>query len=97
MLFNSINFFIFLPIVFLIYWKIFVNNYKLQNFFLLLSSYLFYSFWSVKFLYLLVIITVLDYLYAFAVDSKNIKIRRLFLVLSILNNFGVLFYFKYTN
>jgi D-alanyl-lipoteichoic acid acyltransferase DltB (MBOAT superfamily) len=63
----------------------------------LLSSYLFYSFWSVKFLYLLVIITVLDYLYAFAVDSKNIKIRRLFLVLSILNNFGVLFYFKYFN
>ena len=43
MLFNSIDFAIFLPIVFIIYWFVLAKNIKLQNFFLLICSYVFYG------------------------------------------------------
>ena len=97
MLFNTYTFFIFLPIVFIIYWRFFNKNLNLQNLFLLLSSYIFYSFWSFKFLLVLVSITVLDYFYAFAVNSKCTQKRKLFLILSIINNFGLLAFYKYFN
>lgn len=53
MLFNSLTYAIFLPIVFAIYWSL-RNNYKWQNIFLLLASYVFYAWWNWRFLGLLV-------------------------------------------
>lgn len=46
MLFNSIEFAIFLPLVFLLYWLVFNRNLKKQNFFIVAVSYLFYGWWD---------------------------------------------------
>ena len=53
MLFNSIEFAIFLPIVFLLYWFIFQKNLKLQNLFNVVVSYIFYGWWDWRFLFLI--------------------------------------------
>jgi len=53
MLFNSIEFAIFLPIVFLLYWFAFGRNLKLQNLFVVLASYVFYGWWDWRFLVLI--------------------------------------------
>ena len=53
MLFNSIEFAIFLPIVFLLYWFVFGKNLKLQNLFVVVVSYIFYGWWDWRFLFLI--------------------------------------------
>ena len=53
MLFNSIEFAIFLPIVFLLYWFVFNRNLKIQNLFVVIVSYLFYGWWDWRFLLLI--------------------------------------------
>jgi len=63
MLFNSLSFLIFLPIVFILYWSINKKNIRLQNLLLLVASYYFYSCWDWRFLFLLLFSTGLDYLY----------------------------------
>ena len=60
MLFNSVAFFIFLPIVFEIYWSL-KKSLKLQNAFLILASYVFYGWWDWRFLALIIFSTLLDY------------------------------------
>ncbi|WP_026952170.1 MBOAT family O-acyltransferase [Algoriphagus mannitolivorans] len=61
MLFNSFEFLIFLPIVFLLYWFVFQENLKIQNAFILLASYLFYGWWDWRFLALIVASSAVDY------------------------------------
>ncbi|MFT3754048.1 MAG: hypothetical protein QM800_14620 [Paludibacter sp.] len=61
MLFNSIDFAIFLPIVFLLYWFATKGNFKQQNILLLVASYYFYGCWDWRFLFLLIFSTGLDY------------------------------------
>ena len=97
MLFNSFEFFLFLPIVFILYWFVFNRRLGLQNALVLFASYFFYGWWSWKFLALLVLSTLLDYGYGFFVASPNRKKAKLFLWLSILNNLGILAVFKYYN
>ena len=53
MLFNSIEFAIFLPIVFLLYWFVFNKNLRLQNLFIVVVSYIFYGWWDWRFLFLI--------------------------------------------
>lgn len=53
MLFNSIEFSVFLPIVFLLYWFVFNRNLKLQNLFVVVASYVFYGWWDWRFLFLI--------------------------------------------
>ena len=53
MLFNSIEFAVFLPIVFFLYWFVFNKNLKLQNFFVVAVSYVFYGWWDWRFLFLI--------------------------------------------
>jgi hypothetical protein len=53
MLFNSITFAVFLPVVFLLYWFIFNRNLRLQNLFILVASYVFYGWWDWRFLLLI--------------------------------------------
>ncbi len=97
MLFNSIEFLLFLPIVFLLYWLVFNNALRWQNLLLLVSSYFFYGWWSWKFMLLLALCTFIDYIYGFYVASPNKKKAKLFLWLSIINNLGILAIFKYYN
>ncbi len=97
MLFNSFEFLIFLPIVFLLYWFVFNRTLRWQNGLILLASYFFYGWWSYQFLGLLALSTLLDYLYGFWVASPNRKKAKLFLWLSVINNLGILCVFKYYN
>jgi alginate O-acetyltransferase complex protein AlgI len=97
MLFNSFEFFLFLPTVFALYWFVFNRNLTLQNALILVASYFFYGWWSWQFMCLLMLSTLLDYSYGFAVASTNKRKAKLFLWLSILNNLGVLGIFKYYN
>ena len=97
MLFNSFEFLIFLPIVFCLYWFVFNKSLRWQNVLLLSASYFFYGWWSVEFMGLLALSTLLDYLYGFSVASPNRKKAKLFLWLSIINNLGILAVFKYYN
>jgi len=96
-LFNSIEFLAFLPIVFLLYWFVFNKSLRWQNVLVLIASYFFYGWWSWKFMLLLALSTLLDYLYGFWVASSNRKKAKLFLWLSIINNLGILAVFKYYN
>jgi D-alanyl-lipoteichoic acid acyltransferase DltB (MBOAT superfamily) len=98
MLFNSLNFAIFLPIVFFIYWFATKGNLKLQNILLLISSYFFYACWDWRFLFLLIFSTLLDYYTGIKMsDAKNQKSKRFWFWLSISINLGFLGIFKYYN
>ncbi len=98
MLFNSIEFAIFLPIVFLLYWFVFNKNLKAQNFFLLIVSYIFYGWWDWRFLSLIVFSSFIDFFTGIRLGTEdNLKKRRLYLTLSIVINLGFLGFFKYYN
>ena len=66
MLFNSLDFAIFLPIVFLFYWFVVKKNLKLQNALIVAASFLFYGWWDWRFLSLIIFSTVVDYLMYYA-------------------------------
>lgn len=98
MLFNSLNFAIFLPIVFLLYWFATKGNLKLQNILLLFSSYFFYACWDWRFLFLLIFSTLLDYYTGIKMsDAKNQNSKKFWFWLSISINLGFLGVFKYYN
>ena len=97
MLFNSIEFAIFLPSIFIIYWFV-TKTIKQQNILILLSSYLFYGWWDWRFLSLIFFSTVIDFLIGKSLE-KNEKLltRKYLLWISILINIGFLGFFKYYN
>ncbi len=98
MLFNSISFLIFLPVVFILYWGLFKRSLKLQNIFLLLASYLFYGWWDYRFLALIAASTLVDYFIGrFLQKTGNETHRKLLLSLSLIFNLGLLGFFKYYN
>jgi len=96
MLFNSLDYAIFLPIVLFIYYTL---KHKQQNLLLLLASYFFYGFWDVRFLSLIFISTFVDYfvgLWIYRCDQTGKKqFRKLGLLLSLSTNLGILGFFKY--
>lgn len=98
MLFNSIEFAIFLPILFMLYWYGFNKQLKTQNALLLVASYIFYGWWDWRFLTLVVFSSSLDYFIGIAMaTSKTAIAKKLFLGLSIGANLGLLAFFKYFN
>ena len=98
MLFNSLNFAIFLPVVFVIYWFVLQKNLKLQNCLLLLSSYFFYACWDWRFLFLLMFSTLLDYYTGIKMhESTTSGMKKFWFWLSISVNLGFLGVFKYYN
>ncbi|MNK06621.1 Peptidoglycan O-acetyltransferase [compost metagenome] len=98
MLFNSISFAIFLPIVFIFYWFIANKNLKLQNILLLASSYFFYACWDWRFLFLLIFSTLLDYYTGLKMAAaKDVGMKKFWFWLSIAINLGFLGIFKYYN
>ena len=98
MLFNSFEFALFLPLVFIFYWFIFNNNLRIQNFFLLVAAYVFYGWWDWRFLFLIVFSSGLDFMIGIQLSKIEVKeYRRLFFGLSCLVNLGFLGFFKYFN
>jgi D-alanyl-lipoteichoic acid acyltransferase DltB (MBOAT superfamily) len=98
MLFNSLNFAIFLPIVFMLYWFATRGNLKFQNILLLVSSYFFYACWDWRFLFLLIFSTLLDYYTGIKMsDAKSQNSKKFWFWLSISVNLGFLGVFKYYN
>jgi alginate O-acetyltransferase complex protein AlgI len=98
MLFNSIDFSVFLPIVFLLYWFVFNNNLKLQNLLLVAASYLFYGWWDWRFLSLIVFSSIVDYFVGLGLlKQENQTKRKVLLWTSIIVNLGFLGFFKYYN
>jgi D-alanyl-lipoteichoic acid acyltransferase DltB (MBOAT superfamily) len=93
MLFNSIDFLVFLPVVLLLYY---VLSTRAQNAWLLLASYVFYGWWDWRFLGLILISTVVDFWIGQQIALRNDnKSKRRFLAVSILTNLGILGIFKY--
>jgi alginate O-acetyltransferase complex protein AlgI len=98
MLFNSLDFAIFLPLVFVLYWFVFNNNLKYQNLLVAVASYVFYGWWDWRFLALILFSTLVDYSIGRALGREyNSKKRRILLWSSILVNLGYLGFFKYYN
>ena len=98
MKFNSVDFLIFLPIVFGLYWFLFQKKLVQQNLLLLVASYVFYGWWDFRFLSLIFLSTFIDYIIGNAIYAQIDSFRRkLLLGLSILFNIGVLGFFKYFN
>lgn len=98
MLFNSLSFSIFLPIVFILYWFFTNKSLKMQNILLLVSSYYFYACWDWRFLFLLIFSTGLDYFTGLKmVEATNQNKKKVWFWLSICINLGFLGVFKYYN
>ena len=98
MLFNSIEFLLFLPAVFVLYWFVFNKNLKVQNSLILLSSYAFYGWWDYRFLSLIFLSTFVDYIIGLNISKQDSeKKKKLLLWCSVLFNLSVLGFFKYFN
>ncbi|WP_116127861.1 MBOAT family O-acyltransferase [Lewinella sp. IMCC34183] len=98
MLFNSVEFGFFLPLVFLLYWFVCHRSLRLQNYLVVAASYFAYGWWDWRFLSLLLTSTVVDYTLARLIGrAREAGTRKLLLGASIAVNLGVLAYFKYFN
>lgn len=98
MLFNSIEFAVFLPIVFVFYWLLSKQNLRIQNTFILVASYFFYGWWDWRFLSLIAFSTIIDFIVGIQLNKTDVKAhRRILLFVSIVVNIGFLGFFKYFN
>ncbi len=97
MLFNSIPFIVFLPIVFVLHWVL-PRKMVFQNSVLLVASYVFYGCWDWRFLSLIALSTVVDFFCARWIhDATDPVRRRVWLGLTVGFNLGLLGFFKYWN
>ena len=97
MLFNSLDFAVFLPITFILYWVL-NKSLKYQNLLILVASYVFYGWWDWRFLSLIAFSTTVDYIIGIQLSKENKPLKRkLFLWASIIVNLGFLGFFKYYN
>jgi alginate O-acetyltransferase complex protein AlgI len=98
MLFNSLEFFIFLPIVFALYWFLGSKRIIAQNILIAIASYVFYGWWDWRFLSLILFSSLVDFFVGLSLGkAKNPSKRKLYLWISICVNLGFLGFFKYYN
>ena len=98
MFFNSIDFAIFLPVVFVLYWYVTAKNLQLQNLLIVVASYVFYGWWDWRFLTLIFFSTIVDFLVGKGLQKQTkVSKRKLLLWTSIAVNLGLLGFFKYYN
>jgi len=98
MLFNSIDFAIFLPIVFILYWFVTQKNLRLQNLLIVIASFIFYGWWDWRFLSLILFSIVTDYsIGLWLKNTEKERWRKTILWISIIVNLGFLGFFKYYN
>ncbi|MCI7223516.1 MULTISPECIES: MBOAT family O-acyltransferase [Fusobacterium] len=92
MIFSSLIFLsVFFPIVFVCYY---ISKKSLRNYILLLASLIFYAWGEPKYLAIMLLVILLNYLFALFLENTK---RNLILYISIFVNLGILFYFKYYN
>lgn len=97
MIFNSLEFSIFLPLVFLIYWG-FRNSRRCQNAILVVASYVFYGWWDWRFLFLIAASSLCDFIVGILLsDGEGARRRKMLLATSLVINLGLLGFFKYYN
>jgi alginate O-acetyltransferase complex protein AlgI len=97
MFFNSIDFAVFFPIIFILYW-LFSKNLTRRNLLILAASYLFYGWWDWRFLILILISSFVDYSIGIKLsESTSKKQKKIYLFISLFVNLGLLVYFKYAN
>ncbi len=98
MLFNSLSFAVFLPIIFALYWLFDRKKLVYQNILLLTASYYFYGCWDWRFLFLLAFSTFLDYYSGLQIFRSTTSARRkMWLVTSVVINLSFLGFFKNYN
>lgn len=98
MLFNSIDFALFLPIVFSLYWFLLKKSVRLQNLLIVIASYIFYGWWDWRFLSLIAFSTIVDFYVGKSLGGNLLQShRKILLWTSILVNLGFLGVFKYYN
>jgi len=98
MIFNSLDFAIFLPIVFILYWFVPKSKYKLQNLLLIVASYIFYGWWDWRFLSLILFSTLVDYFIGLHLKGQENPAKlKMLLWTSVFVNLGFLGFFKYYN
>jgi D-alanyl-lipoteichoic acid acyltransferase DltB (MBOAT superfamily) len=98
MFFNSFEFLLFLPVVFVLYWFILNKRLNIQNFLLLFSSYVFYGWWDYRFLSLIIFSSIIDFYCGLSIEKAHTKtIKKKWLLLSMFINLGFLGIFKYFN
>lgn len=97
MQFNSLEYVLFPPIVFLLYWFVFRRN-KWQNVLLLAASYFFYGYWNWRFLILICTTTVVSYVCGLIIErSPTVRQKKIANVVNIVVNLAILGTFKYYN
>lgn len=95
MIFNSVDFLIFLPVVIILYYLI---NPKYRWVLLLAGSYYFYMSWKVAYIFLIVASTLVDYFAGIKIaEAPTKQKKKVYLALSLFFNLGLLFFFKYFN
>ena len=95
MVFDSIVYAVFLPTVVAVYYCL---RHRYQNLWLLAASWFFYGWWDWRFVSLLVVSTVVDFICAKSIHrSQNTRRRRAFLLVSVITNLSILGFFKYFN
>ena len=98
MIFNSIEFGIFYPIVIITYWIFFNKKDKPRNIFLIIVSYIFYGWWDWRFLSLIVISSFIDFIIGKMIfKEEKLQKRKWLLIVSLCVNLGFLGFFKYFN
>lgn len=99
MIFNSLEFAIFLPIAFLLYWFVFGRNVRLQNAYIIAISYFFYGCWDYRFLFLIAFTSLCSYASGIFIDNNksNKRCARTISIINIVINLGILGLFKYYN
>ena len=98
MLFTSIEFAAFLTVVFLVYWLVLNRSLQIQNAFLLIAGYFFYGYWDWRFLMLLFALSLVNYVIGLQINRTHTTgIRKLWFLVGLFINIGVLGVFKYFN
>lgn len=98
MYFNSLDFAVFLPVVFILYWFVTSKKLKLQNALLVVASYVFYGWWDWRFLSLIIFSSLVDFTIGHLLSEEDKQSKRKFLLwTSIFVNLGFLGFFKYYN
>ena len=99
MIFNTSIFLLFFSIFFIAYWQIAQKgSIKIRNLFIILGSYFFYGCWDWRFLSLIIISSLADYIIGLSIDKSSNRVnRRILLGSSLMINLGILGFFKYFN
>ena len=98
MTFQSLEYLIFFPIVFILYWTVFRRSKNLQNGLVVAASLVFYGWWDWRFLGLLLLTAFSTFFAGWLMGStENQRRRKMLSVGVIVLNLGILFFFKYFN